>query len=35
VTRIGRVVAGASEVRLLDRAGEPLRVDALGFDHFR
>ena len=35
VTRIGRTIAGAPEVRLLDRAGKPLRVEQLGFDHFR
>jgi len=35
VTRIGRTIAGAPEVRLLDRAGKPLRVEHLGFDHFR
>jgi thiamine-monophosphate kinase len=35
VTRIGRIIAGAAEVRLLDRAGQPLRVERLGFDHFR
>jgi thiamine-monophosphate kinase len=35
VTRIGRIVAGAPEVRLLDPAGKPLRVERLGFDHFR
>jgi thiamine-monophosphate kinase len=35
VTRIGRMVAGAPEVRLLDRAGKPVRVEQLGFDHFR
>jgi thiamine-monophosphate kinase len=35
VTRIGRILAGAPEVRLLDRAGKPLRVERLGFDHFR
>jgi len=35
VTRIGRILAGAPEVRLLDRAGKPLRVEPLGFDHFR
>jgi thiamine-monophosphate kinase len=35
VTRVGRVVAGAPEVRLLDRAGKPMRVARLGFDHFR
>ena len=35
VTRIGRILAGAPEVRLLDRAGKPLRVEQPGFDHFR
>jgi len=35
VTRIGRMIAGAPEVRLLDRAGKPLSVEHLGFDHFR
>jgi len=35
VTRIGRIVAGAPEVRLLDRAGKSRRIDRLGFDHFR
>ena len=35
VTRIGCMVAGAPEVRLLDRAGQPLRVAHRGFDHFR
>ena len=35
VTRIGRVVPGEPEVRLLDRAGKSLRIDRLGFDHFR
>jgi thiamine-monophosphate kinase len=35
VTRIGRMIAGAPEVRLLDAAGKPLRVERLGFDHFR
>ena len=35
VTRIGRILAGATEVRLLDRAGKPLRVEQPGFDHFR
>jgi thiamine-monophosphate kinase len=35
VTRIGRIAAGAREVRLLDRAGKPMRAARLGFDHFR
>ncbi len=35
VTRIGRILAGAPEVRLLDRAGKRLRVEQPGFDHFR
>jgi thiamine-monophosphate kinase len=35
VTRIGSIVAGAPEVRLLDRAGRPLDVGRRGFDHFR
>jgi thiamine-monophosphate kinase len=35
VTRIGRIVAGAPEVRLLDRAGRPLDAGRRGFDHFR
>lgn len=35
VTRIGRLLAGAPAVRLLDRAGKPLRVAPPGFDHFR
>ncbi|HET9043361.1 MAG TPA: thiamine-phosphate kinase [Burkholderiales bacterium] len=35
VTRIGRILAGAPEVRLLDRAGRRLRVEQPGFDHFR
>jgi thiamine-monophosphate kinase len=35
VTRIGRIVAGPPVVRLLDRAGEPVRVGRLGFEHFR
>lgn len=35
VTRIGRIVAGAPETRLLDRAGRPVRVERSGFDHFR
>jgi thiamine-monophosphate kinase len=34
VTRIGRMTAGAPGVRLLDRAGRPLPLDRLGFDHF-
>jgi thiamine-monophosphate kinase len=34
VTRIGRMAAGAPAVRLLDRAGEPLPLVRLGFDHF-
>lgn len=34
VTRIGRMASGAPGVRLLDRAGKPLPVDRLGFDHF-
>jgi thiamine-monophosphate kinase len=35
VTRIGRIVAGAPRVRLLDGSGKPMRVEWLGFDHFR
>jgi thiamine-monophosphate kinase len=35
VTRIGRIVPGAAECRLLDRAGKPLRAGRTGFDHFR
>lgn len=35
VTRIGRIVRGAPEVRLLDRAGKPLHIERTGFDHFR
>jgi thiamine-monophosphate kinase len=35
VTRIGRIVAGPPAVRLLDHAGERVRVGRLGFDHFR
>jgi thiamine-monophosphate kinase len=35
VMRIGRMIAGAPEVRLLDRAGKPLRIGQFGFDHFR
>lgn len=35
VTRIGRILAGVPDVRLLDRAGKPLRVEQPGFDHFR
>jgi thiamine-monophosphate kinase len=35
VTRIGRIVAGPPAVRLLDRAGESVRVGRHGFDHFR
>jgi thiamine-monophosphate kinase len=34
VTRIGRMAAGAPAVRLLDRAGKPLPLVRLGFDHF-
>jgi thiamine-monophosphate kinase len=35
VTRIGRIVAGGPEIRMLDAAGKPLHVERLGFDHFR
>jgi len=35
LTRIGRIVAGAPAVRLLDSAGRPLRLPRSGFDHFR
>jgi thiamine-monophosphate kinase len=34
VTRIGRMAAGAPGVRLLDRAGQPLPLGRLGFEHF-
>jgi hypothetical protein len=29
------MIAGAPVVRLLDRAGKPLRAEQPGFDHFR
>jgi thiamine-monophosphate kinase len=35
VTRIGRIVAGTPEVRLLDRDGRALELGRRGFDHFR
>jgi thiamine-monophosphate kinase len=35
VSRIGRIVAGPPEVRLLDRAGRAMRAGRTGFDHFR
>jgi thiamine-monophosphate kinase len=35
VTRIGQIVAGPAEVRLLDRAGRTVRAGRTGFDHFR
>jgi thiamine-monophosphate kinase len=35
LTRIGRVVAGAPGVRVLDAAGRPLAPAGAGFDHFR
>jgi thiamine-monophosphate kinase len=34
VTRIGRIVAGAG-LAVVDAAGQPLPVEARGFDHFR
>lgn len=34
VTRIGRVLAGAPVLRLLDAAGQPLAIQRHGFDHF-
>jgi thiamine-monophosphate kinase len=35
VTRIGCIVGGAREVRLLDARREPIAVGRRGFDHFR
>jgi hypothetical protein len=35
VTRIGRIVGGAREVRLLDARREPVAIGRRGFDHFR
>jgi hypothetical protein len=35
VTRIGRIVAGAPEVRLLGPTGKPRDIGRTGFDHFR
>jgi thiamine-monophosphate kinase len=35
LTRIGRTLAGAPVVNVLDEAGRPIPVPATGFDHFR
>jgi thiamine-monophosphate kinase len=35
LTRIGRTLAGAPAVKVLDEAGRPITVPAGGFDHFR
>jgi hypothetical protein len=35
VTRIGRVVADAPGVRLLDAERRPIGIARRGFDHFR
>jgi thiamine-monophosphate kinase len=35
LTRVGRVVAGAPAVRVLDAAGRRVRISRAGYDHFR